>query len=106
LVILVSLQTPGFSASPGTSLNEFACDFPTCVLGISARLIADHHRSANVDRRGGSGGATRRASYAKGSFFNFFPHNPLKRPNSAKEKQGNASFFPCFSLVFLAGNST
>jgi hypothetical protein len=28
--------------------------------------------------------------------------NPLKRPDSAKEKQGNASFFVWFYLVFLA----
>jgi hypothetical protein len=34
-------------------------------------------------------------------FFIFFPRNPLKSPDSAKEIQGNASFFPWIYLVLL-----
>jgi hypothetical protein len=32
---------------------------------------------------------------SEGKFFYFFSRNPLKSPNSAKEKQGNASIVPC-----------
>jgi len=39
------------------------------------------------------------------SFFYFFSRNPLKRPNSKKEKKGNESFFPFISLHFLAASS-
>jgi hypothetical protein len=35
-------------------------------------------------------------------FFIWIRRNPLKRPNSAKGIQGNASFFPWISLDFLA----
>ena len=34
-------------------------------------------------------------------FFIWIRCNPLKSPDSAKENQGNASFFPWISLVFL-----
>src|SRR5258707_8991467 len=39
---------------------------------------------------------------ARPDFFIWIRHNPLKRPISAKEKQENASLFPCISLDFLA----
>jgi hypothetical protein len=35
-------------------------------------------------------------------FFIWIRRNPLKMPISAKEKQGNASFFAWISLVLLA----
>jgi hypothetical protein len=35
-------------------------------------------------------------------FFIWIRRNPLKRPNSAKGIQGNASFFAWFYLVLLA----
>jgi hypothetical protein len=38
-------------------------------------------------------------------FFIWIRRNPLKSPDSAKEKQGNASLFACFYLLFLAGSS-
>jgi hypothetical protein len=37
-----------------------------------------------------------------GDFFIWIRRNPLKSPDSAKEKQGNASLFACFYLLFLA----
>src|ERR1700722_15092169 len=38
---------------------------------------------------------------ARPDFFIWIRCNPLKSPDSAKGKQGNASFFPWFSLDFL-----
>jgi hypothetical protein len=38
-------------------------------------------------------------------FFIWIRCNPLKSPDSAKEKQGNASFFAWIYLDFLGGNS-
>jgi hypothetical protein len=44
-----------------------------------------------------------RAGLGKGrKFFYFFSRNPLKSPDSAKEKQGNPSLFAWFHLDFLA----
>jgi hypothetical protein len=45
------------------------------------------------------------ASVDREGFFYFFSRNPLKRPDSTKEKQGNASFFACFYLHLLAASS-
>jgi hypothetical protein len=45
---------------------------------------------------------TQEGSRSGGEFFDFFRCNPLKSPDSTKGIQGNASFFPWFSLDFLA----
>ena len=54
------------------------------------------------DLRGGQSG--RRVS-ARGDFFIWIRHNPLKSPDSTKGIQGNPRNFPWFSLHFLARNS-
>jgi hypothetical protein len=43
---------------------------------------------------------------ARPDFFIWIRCNPLKSPDSAKEEQGNASFFPWFSLDCLGGTSS
>jgi hypothetical protein len=48
---------------------------------------------------------TRQASWSGRRFFYFFRSNPLISLESKKGIQGNASFFPFFSLHFLARDS-
>ena len=48
---------------------------------------------------------TWRASSGEADFFIWIPRNPLKRPDSTKGIQGNASYFAWIFLDFLGGNS-
>jgi hypothetical protein len=43
--------------------------------------------------------------FSRSESFYFFLSNPLKRPDSTKEKQGNASLFACFFLDLLGPSS-
>jgi hypothetical protein len=75
-----------------------------CVTYLRAEQLGRRWRvrqREEMERRNAFELTTRNAIWGRREFLIWIRCNPLKSPDSAKEKQGNPSLFPWFYLVLL-----